>query len=148
MENSTEKLPITLVDTSILIPFVDELRTDSTTVRSRVSALALDNKLVIAYQCLYEFYTVSTRPRSANGMGLSVPNALNKLEELENSFELVHDPENLLFLWKQTLVIYNVSGKPAHDARLVAWMLGNSIKRIYTLNTQDFQRYENQLVLV
>jgi hypothetical protein len=42
---------------------------------------------------------------------------------------------------------YQVSGKNAHDARLVAAMLVHGIESILTFNTQDFFRYGEIRVL-
>jgi hypothetical protein len=36
---------------------------------------------------------------------------------------------------------HSVSGKPAHDARLVAFMDGHGIRQLVTLNAGDFTRY-------
>ncbi len=45
--------------------------------------------------------------------------------------------------WSQ----YQVSGKNAHDARLVAAMMVHGISRILTFNVGDFMRYAGIAVL-
>ena len=45
------------------------------------------------------------------------------------------------------MVEYRVSGKNAHDARLVAAMVVHEIESILTFNTGDFLRYEEIRVL-
>jgi predicted nucleic acid-binding protein len=39
------------------------------------------------------------------------------------------------------LISSNVSGKPAHDARLVAAMIKHGIVHLLTFNDGDFKRY-------
>jgi len=43
--------------------------------------------------------------------------------------------------WRRLVVTHGVSGKKAHDARLVAAMTVNRITHILTFNADDFARY-------
>jgi predicted nucleic acid-binding protein len=45
--------------------------------------------------------------------------------------------------WRRLLVDYRVSGVQVHDARLVAAMHVYGVKRILTLNTTDFVRFDD-----
>jgi len=58
-------------------------------------------------------------------------------------FHLSDDKEEFILpYWLPLTTRYRVSGHPAHDARLVAWMLANGVGRILTLNPRDFTRYQ------
>jgi hypothetical protein len=45
------------------------------------------------------------------------------------------------------MTTYRVSGKNAHDARLVAVMNVNRVNKILTFNVQDFLRFDRIQVL-
>lgn len=49
--------------------------------------------------------------------------------------------------WERLVVAHRVSGKNAHDARLVAAMLVHGVENLLTFNTQDFRRYGEIRVL-
>jgi predicted nucleic acid-binding protein len=40
-----------------------------------------------------------------------------------------------------------VSGKSAHDARIVAAMIVHGIERLVTFNVRDFKRYEGIIII-
>ena len=48
--------------------------------------------------------------------------------------------------WKRLIVHYGVLGTKVHDAKLVATMNLNGIRRILTFNTEDFVRYDIEVV--
>jgi predicted nucleic acid-binding protein len=50
--------------------------------------------------------------------------------------------------WKQIVAKHRVTGVSVHDARLVAIMLTENIPSIFTLNEQDFRRYESEGIRV
>lgn len=43
--------------------------------------------------------------------------------------------------WERLVVQYRVSGKQAHDARLVAAMRVHNLTHLLTFNTGDFKRF-------
>jgi predicted nucleic acid-binding protein len=111
-----------------------------------LDALALlttrDNEqFAMAPQCLYEMYVVCTRPAAANGMGMSAAAALNEIGAIRALFQLLPETPNLYQTWEGVVRKYAVVGKPAHDARLVAFMVEHQIQRILTFNDQDMTRY-------
>jgi len=48
--------------------------------------------------------------------------------------------------WKRLVIQYEVSGKPAHDARLVAAMQVHGISDILTFDRAGFSRYPIKVV--
>jgi predicted nucleic acid-binding protein len=97
---------------------------------------------VIAPQNIYEFYVVATRPISANGLGLLAKEALYQIIELKKVFDLLPDTPDVYENWEKLLNDFEINGKTAHDARLVAFMQSHQIKQLFTLNVADFQRFE------
>lgn len=62
---------------------------------------------------------VATRPIEVNGLGLSVTDAFNELEQLKNCFVLLSDTASIFPVWESLIAKYKVTGKPSHDTRLV-----------------------------
>lgn len=100
---------------------------------------------VVAPQCLYEFYVVATRPKAVNGYGRTSSEVGDRLQHILSSYRFIPDPANLLHVWRQLVLDFDVSGKPAHDARLVAWMRSVGVRQLLTLNPKDFARYGSSL---
>jgi predicted nucleic acid-binding protein len=97
--------------------------------------------LCVAPQVLYEYWVVATRPAEVNGLGLSIDEARASIATFRDAYALLPDPPELLDRWLELCTRHTVSGRPAHDARLVAYMLCHDIEQLLTLNADDFTRY-------
>jgi predicted nucleic acid-binding protein len=97
--------------------------------------------LYLAPQNLYEFWVVATRPPGENGLGWAINQAQSELSQLETMFAVVGESPVTLPEWERLVVQYQVMGKNAHDAQLVAAMIIHGINRILTFTVSDFQRY-------
>ena len=132
-----------LLDTNILLR---TSQTDHTMHKHAVDAAALlrtgGETLCIVPQNLYEYWVVCTRPKGANGLGLSVPEAELELNKLADLLTVVEDTSAILPIWRKLVIQHQVIGKNAHDTRLVAAMIVHKIERILTFNVADFQRYK------
>jgi len=107
---------------------------------------AANEILYITQQNLVEFWAVTTRPVAANGLGYTTEQAAAEVGALKRFFDLL--PElPLQDEWERLVTYYSVSGKNAHDARLVAAMLLHGVGSILTFNAQDFVRYTEIRVL-
>jgi predicted nucleic acid-binding protein len=62
-------------------------------------------------------------------------------------FPLLQDERAIFFRWLELVTAHEVSGKPAHDARLVAAMLRHGLMCLLTFNTADFARYSEVTVV-
>lgn len=60
---------------------------------------------------------------------------------MESLFTLLPDSSDIVTIWKQLIITYQVIGKQAHDTRLVAAMITHQIPQILTFNTADFNRF-------
>jgi predicted nucleic acid-binding protein len=130
------------IDTSMLVRQADPLSADRELAVSAISGLIADgNDLVIAAQSIIEFWAVATRPRSANGLGLSVSAAELERIRIESVFNLMPDPPSLYSRWVRLVNVHAVSGKQVHDTRLVAFMLESGMKSVLTFNVADFARF-------
>jgi predicted nucleic acid-binding protein len=141
-------MTLRLVDTSVLLRGANRQDVDSRLARKAVHRLRYyGESLCIVPQNLYEFWAVSTRPLGRNGLALKPEYAVRVLQRVEKKFLLLPDPDELYEEWKRLVSTHRVSGKPSHDARLVAAMNLHGIRALLTFNVQDFTRYPNLSVL-
>lgn len=138
-----------VIDTSIVLRYV--VRTDRQ--RERVARfiralLADQHELCIAMQSLFEFWVVATRPIEVNGLGYAVSEARRLVDEVRTRFTVLPDPVDLVDRWLELCTRYDVKGKPAHDARIVATVVGLGLSKLVTLNAADFARYQEIECLV
>ena len=92
-------------------------------------------------QVLYEYWVVYTRPRVNNGLGYSPAAALHEIDDLTRRYPLLADPPEIFDEWKSRVALRQVTGKQAHDARLVAAMAVHGLTRLLTFNPRHFARY-------
>jgi len=96
----------------------------------------------IAVQTLTEYYSVVTNLRRVSNPR-SPQEALSDIQSILNlpGITLIPQPADL-FSRIITLVEKNpVRGADIFDVQLVATILGNNIKKIYTYNINDFQKF-------
>lgn len=131
-----------LIDTSTLLRSLQPAHPQRETVRIAIKALAArGHELHLVPQNLVELWVVATRPASSNGLGLSTTEAAAELKRLKSIFVLLHDTPAIYSVWESLVVQYQVSGKPAHDARLVAAMQVHGLTSILTFDKTGFSRY-------
>jgi predicted nucleic acid-binding protein len=131
-----------LVDTSILgrlASFKSALHTKA--LRAVHFYLAQQQEMCIAPQSVYEFWVVATRPVDVNGFGWTPRRAVEWITYFESFFRLLPEVPDLYLEWRRLVQLHETSGKPAHDARLVACMNVYAISEILTFNGGDFTRY-------
>ena len=133
---------IYLVDTNVLLRHAHTADPLNPRIVAAVETLWLrGDDLWTTPQNLIELWNVATRPVASNGLGLSVAQADQYLQQMEQIFPLVPDVSVIFNHWKRLVTQYGVSGLKAHDARLVAVMYTHGIYHLLTLNTRDFARY-------
>lgn len=105
------------------------------------------DQICLCLQVLIEFWSVSTRPREANGMGPSPEEAYADCQRFQNAFTYLNEPPNIADEWFRLVHQYGVRGKQVHDARLVAFALAHRLDGILTLNPNDLLRYNELTIL-
>jgi predicted nucleic acid-binding protein len=137
-----------LLDTNILTrSFQDRHEQHATAVEAVAVLRARGDELFVVPQVLFEFWVVATRPLGENGFGSTPQEAAARLSELKRSFKLELDPPDLFAAWERLVAENEVSGKAAHDARLVASMEKAGLEAILTFNVRHFVRYRHVTVL-
>lgn len=102
----------------------------------------------IVPQVLYEFWVVATRPPSQNGLGLTPADAPLAINEFLKSISLLRDERGIFANWLTDVTDLAVSGRRAHDARLVAAMQRHGLRQIVTFNKSDFNGFPNVSVFL
>jgi predicted nucleic acid-binding protein len=137
-----------LIDTSTLLRTLQPSHPQRETARAAIKALtARGRDLHIVPQILVELWVVATRPVAQNGLGLSTTEAAAELMRLKSMFPLLPDTPVIHPVWESLVIQYRVSGKPAHDARLVAAMQVHGLTTILTFDRTGFSRYAGIEVL-
>jgi len=128
-----------LIDTSALLRTLQVRHTQYETVARALETLPRRGyDLHLVPQNLFELWVVATRPVAQNGLGLSVPKATSELMRRKSMFTLLPDTPAIYPVWENLVIRYHVSGKPAHDARLVAAMRVHGLTSILTFDRPDF----------
>jgi predicted nucleic acid-binding protein len=76
-----------------------------------------------------------------------VAEAHAELTRLRGLLAFLDDTPGVFAEWERLVVRHQVSGKSAHDVRLVAVMIVHGIDRLLTFNCGDFQRFPGITVL-
>ena len=95
----------------------------------------------IAPQSLYEMYVVCTRPASANGFGMTAPQACAEIAATRALFELLPETAQVYPTWEGPIAKHTILSKRAHDVRLVALMIQHRVGKLLTFNDADFRPF-------
>jgi predicted nucleic acid-binding protein len=141
---------LALIDTNVLVhSFYDEQPQYPAAVRLRDSALEDDAGLCVAPQTVAEFYAVVTNSRRVSAP-FAPAEALAEIDKLLAlpGLALLPVPSDLIQRLTQLLRRRPVLGRQVFDLQLVATMLGNGVRRIYTFNAKDFEPFQELEVIV
>ncbi len=131
-----------LIDTSILVRTLQPHHPFCSLANGAIDQLRLEgHPLHLVPQNFMELWVVATRPFDLNGLGLQLGAVLAEFARLESFFTVLPEAEDVYPAWKRLVAAYQVTGKPAHDARLVAAMQVHGIKDILTFDRTGFARY-------
>jgi predicted nucleic acid-binding protein len=130
------------VDTNVLLRTTDLGNPAQPVAEGAIESLRLNgDSLSVFPQNLIEFWAVATRPSVNNGLGLSIALAESQVNNLKAMFALLNDTPQIFSAWERIVRQYRVTGKQAHDARLVAAMEVHSLTHLLTFNDRDFKRF-------
>jgi predicted nucleic acid-binding protein len=88
-----------------------------------------------------EFWTAATRPTAQNGLAFTTPQAVAEVVQFRSLFRLLPDQASIYAEWEKLVRKFDVKGKNAHDARIVAAMNIHGVSELVTFNAADFSRY-------
>ena len=132
----------TLVDSNLLLRGAQLAHPQFLVADNAVAKLRGRGDIVYACpQNCTEFWAVATRPLSANGLGFTPAEAEIQLAKIEYLFPLLPDIPAIYAEWRRLVTLAGVSGKPTHDARLMAVAIVHGMDNLLTFNTSDFTRF-------
>lgn len=100
-------------------------------------------------QVLAEFYSVITNPRRVSSL-FTPQEALQEVNNIRTlpGMTVLPVPVDVVDRWTDLVRRHPVTGRKIFDVQLVATMLGNGVKKIYTFNVTDFEPFADIEVLV
>lgn len=136
-----------LIDTNILLRFVNTQDTQHPVVAGAIEALSVQGAAIcIVPQNMYEFWAVASRPQGVNDLGWKAAQLQTIIQTLQTRLLFLDDPPELFATWLELVATHEVSGKPSHDARLAAAMQVHGLDALLTFNGPDFKRFGVQII--
>jgi len=134
---------VAFLDANILVYAANEdspYHADARNIIEKVNSGEL--RACVSSQVLVEFYATITNPRKVR-LPLSPGEAAEAISGyLESDILKLYPKKNTLRLALELAKRYQVRGLDIFDTQIVATMLENKVKTIYTANEADFQRFE------
>jgi predicted nucleic acid-binding protein len=103
------------------------------------------NTLFVTSQILCEFYSIVTNPRRI-AKPRSPADAIAAIGGLLSFLHILPIPARAVEGWLHLLRRLPVTGGEVFDLQIVATMLANGVRRIYTFNTADFEAFDELTV--
>lgn len=140
---------LVLVDTNVLLRLIEPQHAHHSVAFRALRALRNGgDELCVVPQIHYEFWVVATRAVAHNGLGMTTAEAKNELLKLGPPlFRFLRDERAIYDEWQSLVVEYEVNGRRAHDARLVAAMRRHGLSDLLTFNAADFRSYQELTIL-
>ena len=130
-----------LLDTSILVRLANTNDAQHPVAAGAVLELHRRGEVLhITPQVLIEFRNVATRPKSANGAGLSIVEAETHAATFEAKFALLPETPDIFAAWKALVGALGIIGKQVHDARIVGVCHAHAVTHLLTFNVAHFGR--------
>ncbi len=105
-----------------------------------------ENKLYITRQIIREYLNVMTKPDNLKYF-INKYDLIQDIEYFQENFIVLDEKESTTRNLLNLVHKFEIKGRQIHDANIVASMLANNIKNIFTHNVKDFERY-NSLINV
>ncbi len=128
-----------LLDTNIALRFCNSSDEQHSLVTEAVATLLMQaDECYLTAQVLIELWVVATRPVDVNGLGWSVEQTRNVIDQMLDRFPMAEETPQIFSNWLSLATENQIKGKRTHDARIVAVMLASNISHVLTLNPNDF----------
>lgn len=140
---------IALLDTNVLVYAAnDNSPFHKAAVALRDKGLRGELSLCITPQVLNEFYANVTNPKQIDSP-FTQAEARLEMEKYFHSRRIlkIHPQPDTPLIVLDYLKKYNIVRQEIYDLQIVATMISNGVKHIYTYNTNDFSKYPDIEVL-
>lgn len=149
MTISTSSTELSVLDTNVVVYAHDQESSFHEPAKQLLrTADAPDAGLCVAPQILAEFFAVVTSPKRVT-QPRSPAEALGAIEQLlqRPGITLLPTPADIVKRWIDLARRFPVTRQHIFDVQIVATMLGNGVRRLYTFNRADFERFDQIEVL-
>jgi len=137
-----------LADTNILLRLADTPSPQNPIAARAVAALFRErHEVFITAQNIVEFWAVATRPRENNGFGWTLDRTRAEVHTLREKFPFLPEGPEVFVQWIRLVDTVPVTGKRAHDARLVAVLKTHGVDHLLTFNSDDFALFTDIAVV-
>ncbi len=137
-----------LLDTNILLRAADtSSETHSLANEAITHIIETENECIIIPQIVSEFWVVATRPLEVNGLGWTIQQTRNHVDDMLDNFTLLEDNYPIFQLWLELVTDYKIKGKRTHDLKILALMKFYNITHLLTFNPTDFIPIPNITIL-
>ena len=140
---------ISLIDTNVLVYAADKtskLHLGAKNIRD----LGISGKknLCICPQILEEFFAIVTDPKRVKNPR-NPKEVIKEIEKYIKSRNIIkiYPKEDVMIHIISLLKKYDIKKQEIFDTQLVATMLSNGVRRIYTFNKEDFKKYKEIKVI-
>jgi len=150
MTTSTVAPELSVVDTNVLVYAIDAESEHHQDARAVLIRAADENAgLCVTPQILAELFAVVTSARRVRAPKAPA-DAVSVIEHILMlpGISLLPIPADVVPRWIDLVRRYPVTGQKVFDLQLVATLLGNGVKRIYTFNRSDFEPFSDLQILV
>jgi predicted nucleic acid-binding protein len=133
----------TFLDTNLLVYALYEDMPQYTAARTLLEQIQDEHAaLCVSSQVLAEFYSVIMNPKRVTAPFTSAA-ALREVEKIcaAPGLAILPVPVDVVDRWLVLLRRHPVTRQRIFDIQLVATMLANGVKRIYTFNVKDFRLF-------
>jgi predicted nucleic acid-binding protein len=138
-----------MLDSCVLLAATDENRKDHHDALTVLDAWpAKGATLYLSGQILREYLSAATRPAVANGLGLSLADALGNVRAFRDRATLLAEGGEVTDRLQALLREVACAGKIIHDANVVATVLAHNLRTVVTANLTDFARFKPYVSLL
>lgn len=128
-----------LLDTNIILRLSNPSDIQHALATEAVATLLMQgDECYVTAQVLMELWVVATRPTNVNGLGWSVEQTHQMINQLLDRFPITDETFDVFSSWLTLVTENRIKGKRTHDARIAAVMMASSIGQVLTLNPTDF----------
>ncbi len=131
---------LALIDTNVLVySLYGDYEHHSASRHLVDHAKQRDAGFCVTAQVIAEFYSVVTSPRRVT-LARHPGEALEDIETIlaMPGLRILPQPQDIISRWAGLVRRYPVTGQDIFDLQLIATMLGNGVRKIYTFNASDF----------
>ncbi len=136
-----------LLDTNILVYALYEDAEYHTPCRYVLNrAQVAEAALCVTPQVLAEFFSTVTNPRRVTE-AKSPEETISAIRAIlaMPGMTLLPLPVDIVSRWIDLVQQHPITGSRIFDVQIVATMLGNDVKRVYTYNTSDFREFDDEI---